>query len=116
MPIKHPFEYQQPTAAMVEDITKVREACKALAGLMADVVDKLPRAPKPAELSLEDAKADWEAYEAADAKFKEFMASDAHKNNTAAFEYIKRAFGRLEEVSMLLNKAIVFADCEAYRD
>lgn len=90
--IKHPFEYQQPTAAMVEDITKVREACKNLYRVLDQISIKLP----PDDPS----------------KFSEARQA----NNANARASLLAARQRLEEVSMWANKAVVFADCEAYRD
>ncbi len=92
MPIKHPFEYQQPTAAMVEDITKVREACKTLYRVLDQIAGKL--APDdPTQFS---------------------VSKQANNANARTSLFVARQ--RLEEASMWANKAIVFADCEAYRD
>ena len=99
MPIKHPFEYQAPTAAAVEDMTKVREACKALYEVLNDVRKKsIPYPYAGITLNISGDKGTLASLREVDS------------NNQAAYDYIKEALKSLEQVSMWANKAIVFAD------
>lgn len=116
MAIKHPFDYQQPTPAMVEDITKVREACKGLGSLLAGIGAQLPFKEEPVLVpgSSQDSEM-FAAYAKAAKEHMAYLESDEFKNNQRAMDYIRQALACLEMVSMWANKGIVFAVCEAYR-